>query len=59
MPHLSANRFYLAATVSALILGTLVSLGTILIRNGDPADCRITSSAVSGAAFVVETSLMH
>jgi len=52
---LSASRFYLAASVSALVLGTLVSLGTILIRNGDPPDCRITSSAAP--SFVIEASV--
>ena len=55
MPHLSASRFYLAASVSALVLGTLVSLGTILIRNGGPPDCRITSSAAP--SFVIEAGV--
>ena len=41
MPHLYARRSYLAAAVSVLVLGTLLSLGTILIVHGHGADCRI------------------
>jgi len=46
MPHVYARRSYLAATVSALVLGTLLSLGTILIVHGG-ADCRINPAARS------------
>ena len=42
MPHMSAKKSSLAATVSALVIGTLLSLGTILIRNvaAPDRDCR-------------------
>ena len=45
MSNLSASKSYLAVTVSALLIGTVLSLGTILIRNVVAADndCRITS----------------
>ena len=43
MPHMSAKKSYLAATVSALVIGTVLSLGTILVRNvvAADSDCRI------------------
>lgn len=45
MPHMSARKSYLAVTVSALVIGTVLSLGTMLVRNVVAADrdCRITS----------------
>lgn len=45
MPHMSAKKSYLAATIGALVIGTVLSLGTILVRNGLAADsdCRVTS----------------
>lgn len=45
MPYMSDKKSYLAATVSALVIGTLLSLGTIVIRNVEfsDRDCRITS----------------
>jgi hypothetical protein len=47
MPHMSAKKSYLAATVGALFIGTVLSLGTILIRNvvAADSDCRITSGS--------------
>jgi hypothetical protein len=47
MPHMSERKSYLAATISALIIGTVLSLGTILIRNVVAAenDCRMTSGS--------------
>ena len=48
MPYLSEKKSYLTATVGALVIGTLLSLGTILIRNVDLSDrdCRITSGTL-------------
>lgn len=48
MPHMSAKKSYLAATVSALVIGTVLSFGTILIRNvvAADSDCRINSGNV-------------
>jgi hypothetical protein len=45
MPHMSAKKSYLAATISALVIGTVLSLGTILVRNvvAADSDCRVTS----------------
>ena len=47
MPHMSAKKSYLAATVGALFIGTVLSLGTILIRNvvAADSDCRITTGS--------------
>lgn len=43
MPHKSAKKSYLAATVSVLVIGTVLSLGTILVRNvvAADSDCHI------------------
>lgn len=48
MPFMSARKSYLAATISALVIGTVLSLGTILIRNvvAADSDCRITSGTM-------------
>jgi hypothetical protein len=45
MPHMTARKSYLAVTISALVIGTVLSLGTMLIRNvvAADSDCRITS----------------
>jgi hypothetical protein len=56
MPHLSAKKSYLAATVSALVIGTVLSLGTILARNVVAADgdCRIPSGYVSPTKLTLD-----
>ena len=56
MSHMSAKKSYLAVTVSALVFGTLLSLGTILIRNVDPPDrdCRITSGTAPTARLTLD-----
>jgi len=56
MPFISEKKSYLAATVSALVIGTLLSLGTIVIRNADPPDrdCRITSGTVPTAKLTLD-----
>jgi hypothetical protein len=56
MSHMSAKKSYLAATVSALIVGTVLSLGTILVRNVVAADndCRISSGIVTPAKLTLD-----
>lgn len=56
MPHISANKSYLAATVSALVIGTLLSLGTILVRNvaATDMDCRVTSGTAPTAKLTLD-----
>jgi hypothetical protein len=56
MRHMSAKKSYLAATVSALIVGTLLSLATILIRNvaAPDRDCRITPGTVPIAKLALD-----
>ena len=56
MPHMSAKKSYVTATVSALVIGTLLSLGTILIRNvaAPDRDCRITSGTVPTAKLTLD-----
>ena len=48
MPHRSARKSYLAAIISALVIGTVLSFGTILARNvvAADSDCRINSGKV-------------
>ena len=42
MSHVSAKKSYVAITASALVIGTLLSLGTLVIRNvaAFDRDCR-------------------
>lgn len=56
MPHTSAKKSYLAATVSALIIGTVLSWGTILVRNvvAADSDCRIKSENASPAKLTLD-----
>jgi hypothetical protein len=56
MPHMSAKKSYLAATVSALVIGTLLTFGTVLIRNVAAADkdCRIESGAMPIAKLTLD-----
>jgi len=56
MSHTSAKKSYLAATVSALAIGTLLSLGTILVRNvaALDRDCRITSGTLPTAKLTLD-----
>ena len=48
MPHMSAKKSYVAVTAGALVIGTLLSLGTIVIRNVavSDRDCRTSSRTV-------------
>ena len=56
MSHISASKSYLAVTVSALLIGTVLSLGTILVRNVVAADndCRITSGQSPPAKLTLD-----
>ena len=56
MPYMSDKKSYLAATVSALVIGTLLSLGTILVRNVDSPDrdCRVTSATAPTAKLILD-----
>jgi hypothetical protein len=57
MPHMSAKKSYVALAASALVIGTLLSLGTIVIRNVAAAadgDCRITSGTVPIAKLTLD-----
>ncbi len=56
MSQMTAKKSYLAATVSALIVGTVLSLGTILVRNVVAADndCRISSGIVTPAKLTLD-----
>ena len=56
MPHMSAKKSYLAATVSALVIGTLLTFGTVLIRNVAAADrdCRIESGTMPTAKLTLD-----
>jgi hypothetical protein len=56
MSYLSAKKSYLAATVSALVIGTVLSLGTILIRNvvAADSDCRIPAGIVLPAKLTLD-----
>ena len=56
MQHLSAKKSYVAVTASALVIGTLLTLGTIVIRNvaAPDGDCRITSGAVPTAKLTLD-----
>jgi hypothetical protein len=56
MPHMSAKKSYMAASVSALVIGTLLTLGTILVRNvaAPDSDCRIESGTVPTAKLTLD-----
>jgi hypothetical protein len=56
MPHISAKKSYVALAAGALVIGTLLSLGTIVIRNVAAADgdCRITSGTVPIAKLTLD-----
>jgi hypothetical protein len=56
MPHISAKKSYVALAASALVIGTLLSLGTIVIRNvaAPDGDCRITSGTVPIAKLTLD-----
>ncbi|SHH65938.1 hypothetical protein [Bradyrhizobium erythrophlei] len=56
MPHMSAKKSYVAVTASALAIGTLLSLGTILIRDvvAPDRDCRITSGTAPIAKLTLD-----
>lgn len=56
MPHVSAKKSYVAVTASALVIGTLLSLGTIVIRNVavSDRDCRITSGTIPTAKLTLD-----
>jgi hypothetical protein len=56
MQHMSAKKSYVAVTASALVIGTLLTLGTIVIRNvaAPDGDCRITSGAVPTAKLTLD-----
>jgi hypothetical protein len=56
MQHLSAKKSYVAVTASALVIGTLLTLGTIVIRNvaASDGDCRITSGTLPTAKLTLD-----
>jgi hypothetical protein len=56
MPHMSAKKSYVALAASALVIGTILSLGTIVVRNtaSPDGDCRITSGAIPTAKLTLD-----